>query len=92
MEAVNGSCEEIRVSETGCNWWAETKEFLERFEEIFESIRFALIEALHNSLAEPCRSKKVFFHLGRLFLQPDEDGVKRSHCPILICQQTDIEL
>lgn len=68
MEAVNSSCEEVWVGETGCNWRAETKKFLERFEEIFESIWLALVEALHDSLAESCRSKKVFFHLGRLFL------------------------
>ena len=92
MKAVNSSCEEVRVGETGCDWRAETKKFLERFKEIFESVWLALVEALHDSLAESCRGKKVLLHFGRLFLQPDEDGIESSDRPVLVSQQTNVEL
>lgn len=92
MEAENSACKEVRVGETGCHWRAETKEFLEGLEEVLKGVRFALVETLNDGLAEPCRGKKVLFHLGRLFLQPDEDSVKRSYSPVLICQQTNVEL
>jgi hypothetical protein len=75
VEAEDRAGEEVGVGEARGYRRAQAEELLQGLEEVLEGVWFAFVEALYDGLAEACVGEEVLFYLGRLFLQPDENGV-----------------
>lgn len=70
---MNCAGEEVGVGETGCYWWGEAEELLQWFEEILETVCFAVGEAFDDCSGEGAARQQVLFDACGLFLKPASD-------------------
>ncbi|KAH0358127.1 hypothetical protein KCU83_g429, partial [Aureobasidium melanogenum] len=62
--------EKIWMDERAGDGRAEAQQLLQRLEEIFEAVSFAMVEAIDNCLRKAVIFEEMFFYLCSLFLQP----------------------